>query len=127
MKFIKLESVRFLIAGSINTVLTYLLYLLVLPWVGYVAAFTISFAVGVLFSFVLNAVYVFKVVLVWSRLIKYPSLYFFQYILGLILITALVEYFGVDDRFAPFVNVVILIPITFMLNRWFFKKGNSDA
>ena len=42
MRFIERESVRYVLAGGLNTVTTYVAYLVLLPLIGYVAAYTIA-------------------------------------------------------------------------------------
>lgn len=122
MKSIKGEAFRFLIAGGTNTVLTYLVYLALLNIVSYRAAFTISFVLGIVFAFVIYSLFVFRTTLVWQKLLSYPILYAVQYFAGLALLSLLVEYVGVDNRIAPLINVVVLTPLTFILNKWFISK-----
>jgi putative flippase GtrA len=122
MKSIRGEGLRFLVAGGVNTVLTYLIYLAVLDLVGYRLAFTISFAMGIIIAFVMYSLFVFKSPLVWNKLIQYPVLYAIQYVAGLALLAALVEYVGMDKRVAPIINVIVLTPMTFALNKWFLSK-----
>ena len=120
MKFIKSECMRFLIAGSINTVFTYLIYLAALQWFGYVTAFTLSFLGGVIFSFVIYSQFVFKSPFVLKKIFQYPLIYVFQYMSGLILLIVLIKYIGIDKSIAPIINVIILTPITFILNKKIF-------
>lgn len=122
MKSIKGEALRFLIAGGVNTVLTYLLYLALLNVVTYPLAFTLSFLMGIAFAFVIYSLFVFKTPFTWRKVIQYPMLYAIQYGGGLVLLAVLVEYIGFDERIAPIINVVLLTPITFGLNKWFLTK-----
>lgn len=122
MRSIKAESVRFLIAGGINTLVTYLIYLGLLNFVGYAVAFSISFVAGIFIAYGLNARFVFKAPISLRKLFQYPLIYAFQYAAGLLLLAILVDELGVDKRFAPLINVLLLTPITFMLNRWFLLK-----
>ena len=101
MKCIKSQTMRFFIAGVANTVLTYLIYLALLPLLAYVLAFTVTFVIGIIFSFFMNSLYVFNSPLGLSGLIKYPGVYFAQYLLGLVLLGVLIDCLGVDERFAP--------------------------
>lgn len=122
MKSIKGEALRFLIAGGVNTVLTYLIYLAFLNVVSYVLAFTLSFIMGIVIAFVIYSLFVFKTPFVWRKMIQYPILYVLQYGGGLVLLAVLVEYMGLDERVAPIINVILLTPITFGLNKWFLTK-----
>lgn len=123
----KSEWARFLIAGAVNTVATYVLYLALLKLVEYRVAFTISFIIGIVVAYTLNAWFVFRTR--WSilKLFGYPVVYLVQYGLGLLLLTVEVDALGIDRRFAPFINVILLLPLTFFLNRWFLtRKGRID-
>lgn len=123
----KSEWLRFVIAGGANTAATYVLYLGLLEVVDYRVAFTTSFIVGIVLAYSLNAWFVFRTRWSLLTLFGYPVVYLVQYGLGLLLLTVEVDSLGVDRRFAPFINVVILLPVTFLLNRWFLtRKGRSD-
>lgn len=119
MKSIKGESFRFVIAGGINTLATYLLYLALLPFASYPIAFSISFVAGVFLAYALNARFVFRAPLSFAKMMRFPLLYFAQYVVGLLLLKVLVDHIGVDERLAPLVNVLLLTPLTFVANRWF--------
>jgi putative flippase GtrA len=122
MKSTKGEAVRFLITGVVNTVLTYLIYLALLDITNYRTAFTASFIAGIFIAYSLNALFVFKTTLSLHKMIQYPLIYALQYGTGLLLLEILIENFGVDKRFAPLINVILLTPVTFMLNRWFLLR-----
>ncbi|WP_346295501.1 GtrA family protein [Rhodopseudomonas sp. P1] len=126
MKSIRGESLRFIVAGGANTVLTYLVYLLMLNWVSYPVAFTVSFVTGVLFAFAVYSLFVFRIALDWRRMLPYPLLYGLQYVAGLALLALLIGQFALDERIAPIVNVVVLTPVTFVLNRWYLTRGGRS-
>jgi len=122
MKFIRAESARFLIAGGINTVATYLIYLLLLNITSYPIAFSISFIAGISIAYGLNTLFVFETQISLRKMFQYPLIYAFQYGVGLLLLAILVDGLGVDKRFAPLINVLLLTPLTFMLNKWFLVR-----
>lgn len=122
MRSIKAESIRFLIAGGINTLLTYFIYLTFLDIFSYPIAFSISFIAGIFIAYGLNTIFVFKTLLSLRKMFQYPLIYAFQYGVGLLLLAFLVTNLGVDKRFAPLINVLLLTPLTFMLNKWFLVK-----
>lgn len=47
-----------------------------------------------------------------------------QYLAGLLTLALLVEQVGVGERIAPIINVVLMVPLTFFLNRWFLRRGS---
>lgn len=123
-----MEGLRFLIGGALNTVLTYLLYLAMLNTLGYILAFSLSFVLGIIFAFVIYSSCVFRSPFTWSKFFQYPVIYALQYVMGLLLLTILIEYFALDERIAPIVNVIVLTPLTFILNKWFLsRKENNGA
>lgn len=123
MKSIKGEGIRYLVVGGSNTLFTYVVYLTLLAPLGYVYAFTVSFALGIVFAFVAYSSFVFRSSLKWHKLYKYPFLYVAQYICGLALLSALIKWLGLDERIAPVVNVIVLTPLTFLLNKWFLAEN----
>lgn len=122
MKSIKREGMRFLVAGGLNTLLTYLVYLALLHVVGYVLAFSLSFVLGIGIAFVIYTLFVFQSPLTWRKMLQYPFLYVAQYAAGLLLLVIIVEYIGLDKRIAPIINLILLTPLTFLLNRWFLAE-----
>lgn len=112
--------------GGLNTLATYLVYLAFLQVVDYRIAFTVSFVAGIFIAYALNAMLVFKTRWVWSRLVGYPLVYVVQYGLSLGLLSLLVDALGVDRRLAPFISLVALLPVTFLLNRWFLTRRTVD-
>jgi putative flippase GtrA len=96
--------------------------------VSYSVAFSISFVVGVIMAYVLNAGFVFRARFSLAKMAKFPALYLLQYVMGLLLLRVLVDSVGLDERIAPLVNVALLTPVTFMINRWFLvQRGNDGA
>ena len=118
MRFIEREPFRFLLAGSINTGISYLVYLVFLGPLGYHLSFSLAFVVGTLIGYQLNARYVFRTATSIKKMLQYPLLYIAQYFVGLAFIAALVELGGIGETIAPLINIMLMIPLTFLLNRW---------
>ena len=127
MKSIKAEAVRFLIAGAINTLATYLIYLGALPFVAYAYAFSISFVAGIVLAFVLYSSFVFRTPIAWRKLARYPAVYLVQYFAGLAVLALLIEHVGMSKRIAPLVSVLVLTPLTFVMNRRFLLTAKTNA
>lgn len=120
------EFVRFLLAGGMNTVLGYGIYLLFLLFLPYNIAYTISFLAGIALSYWLTSRFVFQQGLSLRSALRYPLIYLFQYVMGLIILTLLVERFRMKARWAPVVVVVCTIPLTFFLSRFVIKGSRPD-
>lgn len=121
MKYINKPVVKYVILGVINTGLTYLIYLLSLQVFPYLVAYTISYISGIVLSYFFNSVLVFKVSLHWKKALKYPLVYLIQYLLGSVLIAILVEHLGIAPSIAALLNVIILLPVSFILTRLLLK------
>jgi putative flippase GtrA len=120
------EFVRFLLAGGVNTALSYGIYLLSLLLLPYKIAYTISFLAGIALSYWLTSRFVFQRGLSLRSAIQYPLVYLFQYLVGLIILTILVERFHMKARWAPVIVVVCTIPMTFFLSRFVIKGSRPD-
>ena len=131
------QFVKFGIVGVTNTVISYVLYagsLLIMknyeifPGFDYLIAQVIAFVLSVLWSFYWNNKYVFKigdgdVRSVWRSLIKtYISYSFTGLFLSAILLVFWVRILGISEFLAPILNLIISVPLNFIINKfWAFK------
>ncbi len=115
---------RFLVSGALNTGLTYLLYFALLQFLTYLSAYTLAFVCGILISYILNALFVFKVGISLKSFLRFPLVYLAQYVLGIFLVIILVEYAGVAHWLAPVLAILIVVPLTFILARTVFPSKN---
>lgn len=121
MKFSSGEPLRFLLAGGFNTAITYLVYLGALQVVPYRFAYTASFALGIVLGYAINTWFVFKVPWSWPKMLAYPLVYLMQYVVGLLVLSLLVEHGWVDKRVAPLLVVIVTLPLTFVASRFLIK------
>jgi putative flippase GtrA len=106
---------RFLFWGSVHTVATYVLYLVILSFSHYQLAYTVTFVVGVVMSYALNTRMVFRKRWSWAKLVRFPVVYVVQYFLGMGLMWLLVARLGIDERLAPIPVVAMLVPVTYLM------------
>jgi putative flippase GtrA len=123
MKLINIESVRFIVVGGVGTILTYLVYLFLLTFLTYQIAYSVTYGLGIVLSYTLNTFIVFREPWAWKKMLQFPVVYLFQYLLGLMIVSALVEYFVIDQRVAPLLVVVLLLPATFVMSRWVIRRS----
>jgi putative flippase GtrA len=121
-RFIDLVFARFLISGVLNTGITYLLYLGFLQIASYRIAYTTAFVLGIFISYGLNALFVFRAGITLRSLIRFPLVYLVQYVLGLVLMTTLIEFVGIAAWLAPMFVVLVTVPLTFVLSRTIFSS-----
>ena len=117
MKSFDRAFIRYLLTGALNTGLTYLLYLLILAVAPYQVAYTVAYVSGIFTSYIFNSLFVFREALDWKKAIKYPLVYVVQYLIGLIVLSALVEALSIEPSIAALLNIIVTIPITFILSR----------
>ena len=115
------EAIRFLIAGAINTVVTYALYFVLLLWWPYALAYTASYVVGIVLSYWLSTRFVFRVQGSAKRFATFPIVYAVQYGVGLAVLHAAITVFNVPQRLAMLASIAVSVPLTFVLSRFVLK------
>jgi putative flippase GtrA len=108
---------RFVIMGGVNTVVTYLIYVALLSIMAYPLAYSVTFALGVILSYLLNARFVFRKRFSLVAALQYPVVYVAQYVMGLGLLYLLVEVFHLSKVVAPILIVFVSVPITYVASR----------
>jgi len=117
MKYVSKEFIAFIAVGLANTFCTYLLYIILLKIISYVASFSIAYVTGIAISYVLNSMIVFRKPLRWHKGLCFPFLYAILYAFGLILLQMLVECMAVNPYVAPLIVIAVNIPLSFFLCR----------
>lgn len=135
-----LQFVKFGIVGLSNTVISYVIYVISLllfqrgglfPSVDYLIAQVIAFVLSVLWSFYWNRKYVFEADndrVPWPQaLLKtYISYAFTGLFLNSVLSVLWVQWVGIPKLFAPIINLLVSVPINFVLNKfWAFRSKDS--
>jgi putative flippase GtrA len=115
------EFLRFLLVGISNTLVTYLLYLLLLNVLPYIAAYTIGYCAGIVLSYFLNVLFVFKKSVSLASFLKFPVVYVIQYSLGALVLWLLVGA-GISPTWAMIGVLIVTIPVTFIASRFILKR-----
>lgn len=129
------EFIKFGLVGLSNVFVSYGLYLLFLFFFekagifsesDYIISQVLSYILSIFWSFYWNRKFVFKAkdVPVIPALIRtFLSYSFTGLFLNSVLLYLWVDIFGISKVIAPIINVVINVPINFLLNKfWAFKK-----
>lgn len=116
---------RYLIAGALNTGLTYLLYLGLLFLMPYIWAYSLTYVAGIASGYMLNARWVFKQAPNLRTAAVYPLSYGFNYLLGVAMLWFLVETLNLPKEIAPLVVVALSVPIIYIFTKTIFKGGLS--
>lgn len=136
-----MQFIKFGIVGLSNTIISYVLYAVVLlllqkkmlfPKIDYLLAQIVAFVLSVLWSFYWNNRMVFVVEegrkrSLWKSLIKtYISYSFTGLFLNSILLILWVNVLGISEFIAPIINLIVSVPLNFIINKfWAFKTNNS--
>ena len=117
MSKLKLEITKFTIVGAINFVLTFVMFftLVKIIEVNYLVSLVVASAVGVVFTYIFNFVWVFKPeqkLLFRERFIKYFLASLLSIALNLLILKYIVERTGFD----PFYVQIALIPLIVIFN-----------
>jgi len=121
-KYTKKPFFKFIIAGVLNVIFTYLIYLVLLIIVEYKIAYSISYILGIFFSFVMNQKYVFNTNYNNKKIFYYPIIYLIQYFISILFLVFIIEILKFPKEVAPFLVVIILVPFTYFINKAFFTK-----
>lgn len=136
-----MQFIKFGIVGLSNTLISYFLYsggLLLLQrfklfdQADYLIAQIVAFIVSVAWSFYWNNKYVFtmeqgKKRSIWKALLKtYISYSFTGLFLSSALLILWVQIFHISEFIAPIINLIITVPLNFVINKfWAFKQERS--
>ena len=62
-----------------------------------------------------------------KKLLRFPAVYAVQYVLGIAIINLLVKVFHSNQKFAPLIATVTILPITFLLSRQLVRGSGKPA
>lgn len=111
------QFIKYIGVGAINTIITYLLYLILLYILNYQISYTIAYLFGIGLSYWLNLKVVFKENSSKKKIVLFPLVYLVQYTLGMFILYAAIDKFNLPEEIAPILVVFITIPLTFFLTR----------
>lgn len=116
------EALRFLVGGAINTLATFILYWVLLRFVSYPMAYTLSFVTGIGLSYALNALFVFRVRPAVRSALAFPLVYLAQYLVGFAVLWLWASVLEMPPAYGVLAVVAVSLPITFVLSRYVLEK-----
>jgi len=116
------EIVLFLIVGVSNTILTYVVYLALLRVAHYGWAFTGAFLVGLVFTGLMNIRVTFAHHPTVAACVVFSAYYILYYAFALGLLHVFVEWFAIDEHYAPILMLPIVVPINFVMIRFIVHR-----
>jgi putative flippase GtrA len=119
--------IRFFAGGVATTVVSYAVYLALVPFLSYQRAYFAAYVLGIAVAYVINSVLVFRVPLSRSRFVIYPLIYLFQYAMAAGLLALGVEVVGLPVKLAPLAVIVVMVPISYVLNRLVLGRSPGNG
>ena len=113
-------GLRFLLAGGLNTAVTYLMYLGLLQVTSYQISYAIAFASGIAISYVLGRVFVFKVHQGYRSALMLPIVYLIQYLTGAAMVWVWIDLLQQHPMLAPAISIAVTLPLTYFLSKFAF-------
>ncbi|WP_131779267.1 GtrA family protein [Legionella bozemanae] len=124
IKFIKQadkkQMLGFAITGILSTLIMFGLYVMLYQFINYQYAYLIAYTISVVALYFMNKS-VFKGIMSLETILEFPLIYLLQYVLGALSLEFIV-WLGFSVTYAPLIIVIILLPVTFILNRIVFSK-----
>ncbi|MFW5328904.1 GtrA family protein [Hydrogenophaga sp. ZJX-1] len=118
-----LQFNRFLVSGTVNTALSYAVYLLLLRVTSYELAYIVSYVLGLGFGYYLNSRWVFFKSSTKLKIALYPIAYFPQLIIGTLLLRLISDGMGVPPSLAAIFVIILSVPINFVAVRWVMHQN----
>jgi putative flippase GtrA len=120
------EKLRFLLAGGANTLMSMCVYWALLPFVDPRLAYAACFAFGVVSSYSLNSLWVFR--RSWTRagLVSFCIGYGVQALLANGLFSLMLGRTPVPTWLLPVVITILLLPMTFLMNRTLVHRTSPN-
>lgn len=114
------SGLRFLLAGGLNTAVTYLMYLGLLLLTSYQTSYAIAFVSGIAISYILGRVFVFKAHQGYRSALMLPLVYLIQYLTGAAVVWAWVDLLYQSPMLAPAISILVTLPLTYVLSKYAF-------
>jgi len=115
------EFIRFCIVGVIATIIHYGIYLILNNWIEVNISYTIGYAISFVCNFFLTNYFTFKTNPNAKRGFGFGFSHLVNYSLHIILLN-LMLFLGIPKDFAPIPVYLIVVPVNFLLIRFFFKN-----
>ncbi|MGW4275008.1 GtrA family protein [Streptomyces seoulensis] len=111
------QILTFAVVGVVNTLTYYVLYLLFLTRLPYLAAHVLAFAISMVGSFFLNARFTYRIRPTWRKFLLFPLTNATNFVITTVGVYVIVDVLHAGSRFAPLLASAAAIPVTFVVSR----------
>ncbi|MGW5969618.1 glycosyltransferase [Streptomyces sp. NPDC055186] len=117
----------FVLVGCVNTAVYLGVYAGLNPWIPYLLAHVLGYAVGIVCSFLLNSYVTCRTKPTWRAFVRYPVSSLANLVASGALLHGAVSGLGLDENMAALVAGVLVTPLSFLLARWAILSGRREA
>ncbi|MFE9724508.1 glycosyltransferase [Streptomyces sp. NPDC005794] len=115
----------FLLVGCVNTAVYLAVYASLNPWIPYLVAHVIGYAISIVCSFLLNSYVTCRTKPTWHAFLRYPVSSLVNLVASGVLLHGAVSTLGMDKNLAALAAGVLVTPLSFLLARWAIMSGRS--
>lgn len=132
------EFLRFLVTGALNTLASWMVYLLCNLVMPYMVAYSVSYLFGMFFTYYMNTRWVFKVPMKWSTFMQFPVIFVIRYALDLTVLYLIVSHMpqpaGLGpvlnrllhpEIYGPLLTIAFTMPVGFLMSRYVLKHRDA--
>lgn len=117
------EFIKYFLVGFLNAIFTAIIFFVTLRYlkIEYHLAFFITWILGILLTYVLNFLWVFKPeakLRYQERFVKYFIAHFMSFVLNLALLHIITEYGSCDPFYVQIVLIPFIVIINFLLSKY---------
>lgn len=116
----KKQMLGFAMTGILSTLIMFGLYVILYQFINYQYAYLIAYTISVMILYIMN-IFVFKGTMSLQTSVKFSLIYLLQYLFGAGSLEFIV-WLKFSVTYVPLIVVIVLLPITFILNRIVFSQ-----
>ncbi len=120
-KYLEKQMFGFAVTGLLSTLVMFSLYVGLYQLINYQYAYLIAYIISIIALYFMNTV-VFKRSISLPVFFKFLLIYLLQYGVGAVSLELIVR-LRFSVTYAPLLVIIVLLPITFILNRIVFSRG----
>ena len=123
-KSYRLEFIKFIVVGFINTFSNYIFYLLFMNicLIQYKMSYILGYILSLVGSYFMNTYFTYKERFKIKTFLLFPLTYIPNFIIQFVGVILLIDYMSINDAIAPLITTVVAMPITFIVMRYVIKK-----
>ena len=122
-KIFNIESFRFFLTGILNTIATYIIYLILNYFdIYYLISYFIAFLTALIFTTIFNFKFKFLDKFSFKKIFYYSFYYTSYWLFSSFLIALHVELLDVNETYAPLLTLLILIIPHFLISKKIITK-----